>query len=75
MKELNRAGAVTALSTLLSMTTQADPNQLTPRQKQGLAGSEAVIMLCAHPGKLDADELQVLAQAGLIFGAVLAGER
>lgn len=75
MKDLTRAGAVAAVSTLLGVTSQAAPDRLTPRQKQGLAGGEAVIMLFAHPGKLDEDELQVLARAGLVFGAVLAGER
>lgn len=75
MKDLSIAGQITAVSTLLGMTSQADHNKLTPRQKSGLAGGESVVMLFAHPGKLDQDDLQVLAKAGLIFGAVLAGER
>lgn len=63
------------LAKLLTATSQADPKQLTPRQNEGLKGGEAVIMLCAHPGKLDPDEMIILAKAGLVFGAVLAGER
>jgi len=55
--------------------SRVDPSKLTPRQEQGLKGGEACIMLCAHPGKLDDEEVQTLAKAGLIFGAVLAGER
>lgn len=63
------------ITMLLAITARTDPKSLTPRQKKGLEGGEACILLCAHPGNLDADEIATLAKAGLIFGAVLAGER
>lgn len=69
------ANAVDEITRVLAIVHGSDPSKLTPRQEQGLRGGEACIMLFAHPGKLDRSELELLAKAGLIFGAVLAGER
>lgn len=69
------ANAVDDITKVLGIVHAADPGKLTPRQEQGLRGGEACIMLFAHPGKLDRAEMEILAKAGLIFGAVLAGER
>lgn len=63
------------LSAVLTILAQTERSGLTPRQEQGLKGAEACVMLGAHSGKMDSDELQALAKAGLVFGAVLAGER
>lgn len=63
------------ISAVLTVVSQADRQHLTPRQQQGLKGAEACIMLAAHPGTMDAEELQALAKAGLVFGAILSGER
>lgn len=63
------------ITRLLSLVSEGQQERLTPRQQQGLKGAEACVMLCAHPGKLELGELDSLAKAGLVFGAVLAGER
>lgn len=63
------------LSAVLTVISNTEKKGLTPRQQQGLKGAEACVMLAAHPGSMDLAELQALARAGLVFGAVLAGER